>query len=61
MSEQTLSRLRELMHPPMGIFPAMLAMGAGGLCIATGEFAPMSLLTDLAQGIGVSISVVLAP
>lgn len=49
------------MHPPMGIFPAMLAMGAGGLCIASGEFAPMSLLTDLAQGIGVSISVVLAP
>jgi DHA1 family inner membrane transport protein len=38
----------------MGLFPAMLALGAGGLCIGTGEFAPMSLLPDLA-GTGVSI------
>jgi predicted cobalt transporter CbtA len=34
----------------MGLFPAMLALGAGGLCIGTGEFAPMSLLPDLAKG-----------
>lgn len=33
----------------------MLALGAGGLCIGTGEFAPMSLLPDLARGTGVSI------
>jgi DHA1 family inner membrane transport protein len=39
----------------MGLFPAMLALGAGGLCIGTGEFAPMSLLPDLAKGTGVSI------
>ncbi|HCI6803534.1 TPA: MFS transporter [Klebsiella quasipneumoniae subsp. similipneumoniae] len=55
MSEQTLSRQRERIYPPMGLFPAMLALGAGGLCIGTGEFAPMSLLPDLAQGTGVSI------
>jgi DHA1 family inner membrane transport protein len=55
MSEQTLSRQRERIHPPMGLFPAMLALGAGGLCIGTGEFAPMSLLPDLAPGTGVSI------
>ncbi|MDR7939694.1 MFS transporter [Enterobacter soli] len=55
MSEQTLLRRRERIHPPMGLFPAMLALGAGGLCIGTGEFAPMSLLPDLAQGTGVSI------
>lgn len=55
MSEQTLSEQRERIRPPMGLFPAMLALGAGGLCIGTGEFAPMSLLPDLAQGTGVSI------
>lgn len=55
MSEQTLSRQDEGIHPPVGLFPAMLALGAGGLCIGTGEFAPMSLLPDLAQGTGVSI------
>lgn len=41
--------------PPSGLFPAMLALGAGGLCIGTGEFAPMSLLPDLASGTSVSI------
>ena len=55
MSEQTLSRQGERIHPPKGLFPAMLALGAGGLCIGTGEFAPMSLLPDLARGTGVSI------
>ncbi|KGB00755.1 major Facilitator Superfamily protein [Enterobacteriaceae bacterium ATCC 29904] len=55
MSEQTLSRQGECIHPPVGLFPAMLALGAGGLCIGTGEFAPMSLLPDLARGAGVSI------
>ena len=55
MSEQTLSRQDERIHPPVGLFPAMLALGAGGLCIGTGEFAPMSLLPDLARGTGVSI------
>lgn len=55
MSEQTLSRQGDRIHPPVGLFPAMLALGAGGLCIGTGEFAPMSLLPDLARGTGVSI------
>lgn len=41
--------------PPSGLLPAMLALGAGGLCIGTGEFAPMSLLPDLAAGTSVSI------
>ena len=49
MSEQTLSRQGDRIHPPVGLFPAMLALGAGGLCIGTGEFAPMSLLPDLAR------------
>lgn len=41
--------------PPSGILPAMLALGSGGLFIGTGEFAPMSLLPDLAQATQVSI------
>ncbi|HHB1426524.1 TPA: MFS transporter [Serratia odorifera] len=55
MSEQILSRQNEVMRPPAGLLPAMLALGAGGLCIGTGEFAPMSLLPELALGTGVSI------
>lgn len=38
-----------------GLLPAMLALGAGGLFIGTGEFATMSLLPSLAQGTEVSV------
>lgn len=55
MSEQTCGSQRETVHPPSGLFLAMLALGAGGLFIGTGEFSPMSLLPDLAKGTGVSI------
>lgn len=55
MSEQTIYRVGERICPPVGLFPAMLALGAGGLCIGTGEFAPMSLLPELAHGTGASI------
>lgn len=41
--------------PPSGILPAMVALGSGGLFIGTGEFAPMSLLPDLAYATQVSI------
>lgn len=41
--------------PPSGILPAMVALGSGGLFIGTGEFAPMSLLPDLAHATQVSI------
>ncbi|GAA0493792.1 MULTISPECIES: MFS transporter [Tatumella] len=57
MSEQTFSRQNERIRPPVGLFPAMLALGAGGLSIGTGEFAPMSLLPDLARGTGVTVPV----
>ncbi|WP_431022925.1 MFS transporter (plasmid) [Erwinia rhapontici] len=55
MSEQTESQVQERVNAPSGLLPAMLALGAGGLCIGTGEFAPMSLLPDLAEGTGVSV------
>nr|WP_318382398.1 MFS transporter [uncultured Enterobacter sp.] len=42
-------------HAPRGLLPAMLALGAGGLFIGTGEFAPMSLLPDLAKGTDISV------
>lgn len=41
--------------PSSGLLLAMLALGSGGLCIGTGEFAPMSLLPDLAAGTSVSV------
>ncbi|MDF7662541.1 MFS transporter [Erwiniaceae bacterium L1_54_6] len=55
MSEQTYPAELDRVQPPAGILPAMLALGAGGLCIGTGEFSPMSLLPDLAKGTGVSV------
>lgn len=55
MTEQTEGGARERVNAPSGLLPAMLALGAGGLCIGTGEFAPMSLLPDLAKGTGVSV------
>lgn len=55
MSEQTESQVQGRVNAPSGLLPAMLALGAGGLCIGTGEFAPMSLLPDLADGTGVSV------
>ncbi|WP_257010051.1 hypothetical protein [Pantoea vagans] len=55
MTEQTEGQIQERVNAPSGLFPAMLALGAGGLCIGTGEFAPMSLLPDLAKGTGVSV------
>lgn len=55
MSEQTESQVQGRVNAPSGLLPAMLALGAGGLCIGTGEFAPMSLLPDLAEGTGVSV------
>lgn len=55
MTERTDCQVQERVNAPSGLFPAMLALGAGGLCIGTGEFAPMSLLPDLARGTGVSV------
>lgn len=55
MTEQTEGEIQERVNAPSGLLPAMLALGAGGLCIGTGEFAPMSLLPDLAKGTGVSV------
>lgn len=55
MTEQTQGGVQERVNAPSGLLPAMLALGAGGLCIGTGEFAPMSLLPDLAKGTGVSV------
>lgn len=55
MTEQTEGGVQERVNAPSGLLPAMLALGAGGLCIGTGEFAPMSLLPDLARGTGVSV------
>lgn len=55
MTEQTEGGVQERVNAPSGLLPAMLALGAGGLCIGTGEFAPMSLLPDLAKGTGVSV------
>lgn len=55
MSERTESQIQERANAPSGLFTAMLALGAGGLCIGTGEFAPMSPLPDLAQGTHVSV------
>lgn len=55
MNCQTESINKTKVIPPSGLLPAMLALGAGGLCIGTGEFAPMSLLPDLAAGTSVSI------
>ncbi|WP_264651409.1 MFS transporter [Candidatus Symbiopectobacterium sp. NZEC151] len=55
MSENSMIGADGRIRPPLGLLPAMLALGAGGLCIGTGEFAPMSLLPDLAQGTDVSI------
>ena len=55
MTEQTEGGVQERVNTPSGLLPAMLALGAGGLCIGTGEFAPMSLLPDLAKGTGVSV------
>ncbi|MEN4582606.1 MFS transporter [Pantoea agglomerans] len=55
MTERTDGQVQERVNAPSGLFPAMLALGAGGLCIGTGEFAPMSLLPDLARGTGVSV------
>ncbi|WP_434669105.1 MFS transporter [Klebsiella sp. B345] len=57
MSEQIQPSQEERLRPPAGLFAAMLALGSGGLCIGTGEFAPMSLLPALAQGTGISIPV----
>ena len=54
MSEQTLSRRDERIHPPVGLFRPCLRWARAD-CIGTGEFAPMSLLPDLARGTGVSI------
>ncbi|MEG3131001.1 MFS transporter [Pantoea cypripedii] len=55
MTDQTYPAELDRVQPPAGILPAMLALGAGGLCIGTGEFSPMSLLPDLAKGTGVSV------
>lgn len=55
MAEQTYSSAQERVASPSGLLAAMLALGAGGLCIGTGEFAPMSLLPGLAEGTGVSV------
>lgn len=55
MTEQTDGQVQGRVNAPSGLLPAMLALGAGGLCIGTGEFAPMSLLPDLAKGTGVSV------
>lgn len=55
MNYQTESINEVKVVPPSGLLPAMLALGAGGLCIGTGEFAPMSLLPDLAAGTSVTI------
>lgn len=55
MTEQTNDGAQARVDAPSGILPAILALGAGGLCVGTGEFAPMSLLPDLAQGTGVSL------
>lgn len=55
MTEQTDGGIQARVSAPSGLLAAMLALGAGGLCIGTGEFAPMSLLPDLAQGTGVSV------
>ncbi|MEQ9746315.1 MFS transporter [Pectobacterium actinidiae] len=54
-NEHTEGENKERICPPYGLFPAMLALGAGGLFIGTGEFAPMSLLPELAAGTNVSI------
>lgn len=55
MTEHTDSQIEERLSAPAGLLPAMIALGAGGLCLGTGEFAPMSLLPDLAKGTGVSV------
>lgn len=55
MLSQTKSMDQEKTVPSSGLLLAMLALGSGGLCIGTGEFAPMSLLPDLAAGTSVSI------
>ncbi|KAA5927724.1 MFS transporter [Pantoea sp. Bo_2] len=55
MTEHTYSGRQNQVKAPSGLLPAMLALGAGGLCIGTGEFAPMSQLPDLAKGTGVSV------
>ena len=57
MSEQTKSQIQDQVCDRSVLLPAMLALGAGGLCIGTGEFAPMSLLPELAKGTGVSVPV----
>ncbi|KAB7915309.1 MFS transporter, partial [Klebsiella pneumoniae] len=53
MLSQTKSMDQEKTVPSSGLLLAMLALGSGGLCIGTGEFAPMSLLPDLAAGTSV--------
>lgn len=45
----------EKISPPAGLLPAMMALGAGGLFIGTGEFATMSLLPALASGTDVTV------
>ncbi|KAB7894250.1 MFS transporter, partial [Klebsiella pneumoniae] len=55
MLSQTKSMDQEKTVPSSGLLLAMLALGSGGLCIGTGEFAPMSLLPDLAAGTSVSV------
>ncbi|MCA1179492.1 MULTISPECIES: MFS transporter [unclassified Pantoea] len=55
MSNDTFTIEQEKASQPKSLLPAMLALGAGGLCIGTGEFSPMSLLPDLAKGTGVSV------
>lgn len=55
MTEHTYSDGQSRVKAPSGLLPAMLALGSGGLCIGTGEFAPMSLLPALAKGTGVSV------
>ncbi|MFK8257395.1 MFS transporter [Erwinia sp. AnSW2-5] len=55
MSEHHSPPTQTPLTPPSGLLFAMLALGAGGLCIGTGEFSPMSLLPDLAKGTDVSV------
>ena len=42
--------------PPHGLRGALFALGVGGLGIGTGEFVPMGLLPDVADGINASVT-----
>ena len=55
MSEQTLSRQDERIHPPVGLFPAMLALGAGGLMHRNGRVCAHEPPAGSCAGTGVSI------